>query len=100
MSEVSPARVMQIATGYWASQILACAVDYEVFTQLDQGPATAAELAERASISERGAQALLDGLLGLELVTKQGKEPRQGAAAPMQAPRPPAAGRPRSSYLR
>jgi ubiquinone/menaquinone biosynthesis C-methylase UbiE len=81
MSHISPSRLIQIATGHWASQILACAVEYEVFTHLSRGPATAAELAERACISERGAQALLDGLLGMELVMRDGSAYANGPEA-------------------
>ena len=77
----SPAKIMQIATGHWASRILNSAVEFEVFRHLEAAPATAAELAERAAISPRGAQALLDGALGLGLVTKEGDAYRNGDEA-------------------
>jgi len=67
VSQATPARIMQLSTGFWASGILCAAVSHRVFDHLQDGAGTA-ELAENASISQRGAQALLDGLLGLELI--------------------------------
>ncbi len=72
MSSPKPDKIMQIATGHWASQILNCALDCELFNHLEKSGATVGELAQRASISERGARALLDGTFGLGLVTKEG----------------------------
>lgn len=64
----TPERVLQLSTGIWTAAILGTAASYSVFTHLEAGEDTAARLAKRADISERGAQALLDGLLGLGLV--------------------------------
>ncbi|HEY0640307.1 MAG TPA: class I SAM-dependent methyltransferase [Pseudonocardiaceae bacterium] len=64
----TPERIMRLATGYWATAILGAAAHHALFTHLDAGADTAGELAARAGISERGAQTLLDGLVGLELV--------------------------------
>jgi SAM-dependent methyltransferase len=58
---------MQLATGYWATGILGTAASHSLFTHLEAGADTADQLAARAEISERGAQALLDGLVGLGL---------------------------------
>jgi len=59
---------MQISTGGWAAGILGAAVSHRLFTHLERGEDTAEKLAKRAEISERGAQTLLDGLLGLGLI--------------------------------
>jgi SAM-dependent methyltransferase len=64
----SPERIFQLATGAWAASILGAAATHSVFTHLDAGGTTAKALAERAGISERGAQCLLDGLVGLGLI--------------------------------
>lgn len=64
----TPERIMQLATGCWATSILGTAVNFEVFNHLAAGGATPGELANLAAISERGARTLLDGLLALELV--------------------------------
>jgi len=64
----SPERILQLSTGGWAAAILGAASAHTVFGHLAAGEDTAARLAKRAEISERGAQTLLDGLLGLGLV--------------------------------
>lgn len=65
---ISPEPILKHAYGFWASAILAAAIKHEIFRHLDLGPCTAAQLAQRSGISERGAQAILDGLLGMQLV--------------------------------
>jgi SAM-dependent methyltransferase len=63
-------RIMRLITGYWATGIIGAAASHAVFTHLDAGASDADELAARAGISARGAQALLDGLVGLGLVAR------------------------------
>ncbi|MFI1098397.1 methyltransferase dimerization domain-containing protein [Streptomyces sp. NPDC020917] len=64
----TPDRIMRLINGYWATGVLAAASTHRVFTHLQQGAGTAAELAQAAEISERGAQTLLDGLVSIGLV--------------------------------
>src|SRR5262245_52649710 len=64
----SPDKVMKIVTGGWACSILGSAVIHSLFRHLEGEGLSAEVLGQRAGISRRGAQALLDGLLGLELV--------------------------------
>ncbi|WP_255954008.1 class I SAM-dependent methyltransferase [Streptomyces odontomachi] len=64
----SPDRVMRLINGYWATGVLAAASTHALFTHLENGAGTAAELADRAGISERGAQTLLDGLISVGLI--------------------------------
>lgn len=59
---------MQVATGAWATAILGAAASHSLFTHLEAGAGTADQLGAQARISERGAQTLLDGLVGLGLV--------------------------------
>jgi len=73
-TRLSPEPIMQITTGPWANAILASAVEHRVFVHLDKGSLSADELAAKAGISRGGAQALLDGLLGLGLAEKRGKQ--------------------------
>ena len=72
----SPEPIMQITTGPWANAILASAVAHRAFERLEGGGLDADTLAAKAEISRRGAQALLDGLLGLALVEKDGNRYR------------------------
>lgn len=61
-------RIMQLINGYWATGILGVAASHSLFTHLQAGSGTVGKLAERTGISLRGAQTLLDGLVGLGLV--------------------------------
>jgi len=63
---------MQLATGYWASAALGAAVRAGLFDALDAGEATADEVVERAGTAANQTTALLDALVGLELLTKTG----------------------------
>jgi SAM-dependent methyltransferase len=76
-----PDRIMEIANGYWATGILGSAAKYALFTHLDAGVNTAEGLAATAGISKRGAQTLLDGLVGLGLVELDGTAYRNTAEA-------------------
>ena len=67
-SQPSPERIMQLATGAWGAGILATGVIQSIFTHLDAGATTTQRVAQSAGLSERGTQALLDGLVGLGLV--------------------------------
>lgn len=77
----TPERIMQLATGCWATAILGAAANLAVFTHLAAGVATAEKLAAQAGISERGAQTLLDGLVALELVELREGSYRNSAEA-------------------
>lgn len=74
-------RIMQLIMGYWATGILGTAASYSLFTHLEDGATSAAHLADRAGISERGAQALLDGLVGFGVVEVDGSGYRNSAEA-------------------
>jgi Dimerisation domain len=65
-------RVMQLIAGAWAASILGAGTQYGIFTALQAHPDNAEGLAQRVGISNRGAQALLDGLTGLGLLTVSG----------------------------
>ncbi|MGW0877699.1 class I SAM-dependent methyltransferase [Streptomyces sp. NPDC002740] len=67
-SAPSPDNVLRLINGYWATGVLGAAASHLLFTHLETGADTAALLAARAEISERGAQTLLDGLVGMGLV--------------------------------
>jgi hypothetical protein len=64
----SPDRILQLATGAWGTGILSSGVIHSIFTHLAVGAARTEIVAQRAGLSERGTQVLLDGLVGLGLV--------------------------------
>ena len=69
MSGPTPDKIMQLVTGAWAASILGAAARHGLFTALEDHPDTAAGVAKKAGVSPRGAQALLDGLTGLGILT-------------------------------
>jgi SAM-dependent methyltransferase len=74
MSEdpVTRERIMQFFFGFAPPLILEAAVRCRFFDVLDAGPQTAAQVAAATGASARGARALLDALVGLEFLTRQG----------------------------
>ncbi|MET9735971.1 class I SAM-dependent methyltransferase [Streptomyces sp. NPDC006458] len=68
-NQPAPDGVMRLINGYWNTGVIGAAATHSVFTHMENGAGTAAEVATRAGISERGAQALLDGLVSIGLVT-------------------------------
>ncbi|RCG24762.1 class I SAM-dependent methyltransferase [Streptomyces diacarni] len=67
-NRTAPDGVLRLINGYWATGVIGAAADHSLFTHLENGAGTAAELADRAGIAERGAQTLLDGLVSVGLV--------------------------------
>jgi len=65
----TPDKVMQLITGGWAAAILGSAAKHGIFNALEGGGDDAAGVAKKTGISARGAQAVLDGLTGVGLLT-------------------------------
>lgn len=66
----TPDKVMQLITGAWATAILGSAAKHGIFNALERDGDDAEGVAKKAGISVRGAQAVLDGLTGVGLVTR------------------------------
>lgn len=64
----SPDRIMEIASGYWATGLLGVATQHSLFTLIHRGLNTTSRLAAKTGMAERGMQTLLDGLVGLGLL--------------------------------
>lgn len=73
--------VSRILDGALVQFALVAALEVRLFEHLAKGPATAADLAARAGVSERGVQALLDAFLALGLVDLEAGRYRNGTAA-------------------
>jgi len=75
-------RMMELATGYWASGALQAAVRLDLFSQLDEaGGQTAAAAAAALGADERRLAALLDALAGLGLLEQAGGRFKPTASA-------------------
>jgi hypothetical protein len=69
---LNPQRIFQMAFGYAAPLILETALEHGVFDQLHRQPMNAGELAAATETSPRGMRILLNGLVALEMVRRQG----------------------------
>ena len=66
----TPEKISELATGYWASQALLAAVEVGLFEAL---PAPATEACARAGIDPRVGEMLLDALVAIGLVVRNGE---------------------------
>jgi hypothetical protein len=78
-------RILQIGLGFWPSKALLTAVEFDLFTLLGKGPLTGEEIRAQAGWHPRGVHDLLDGLVALGLLEREGNGPeakyRNGADA-------------------
>ncbi len=70
--QITPAHIMQIGMGFWASKTLLTAVKLDIFTQLTLCPLTAEEIRNRVGIQERGSLDFLDALVTLGFLKREG----------------------------
>ena len=71
---VSPERIFQMTWGYAAPLILEAAVHHHVFDVLDSGPKTLQAVSHATGASERGLAAVMNVLVGLEFLAKDGDQ--------------------------
>ena len=69
---VTPERIMQMVWAFAPPLLLQAAIQHRVFDQLDGGPLLEEQLASRTNTSPRGMRALLNALVGLEFLTRDG----------------------------
>lgn len=68
----NPLPILQVTTGFWASQALMTAVELRVFTVLFGGPKTAAEVAAEVKADPAALEALLDANCALGFLHRNG----------------------------
>src|SRR4026207_1906000 len=73
-SRLTPAKIMQLGTGFWGSKTLLSAIELGLFTELAKGPLDAAALTKRLPLPPRRARDLFDRAVGVGRA--------QGAPAP------------------
>lgn len=71
-ADPSPAKILEIGMGFWASKTLLSAVELGVFTLLSSGPKTGPELEEAMGLHPRATYDFLDALVALGLLNRQG----------------------------
>jgi hypothetical protein len=70
MSDTTPARIMDIGLGFWASRTVLSGVDLGVFGALAAGPADLATLTAKLGLHDRSARDFLDALVALKLLER------------------------------
>jgi ubiquinone/menaquinone biosynthesis C-methylase UbiE len=70
---VTPERIMQFAWSYVPPLVLEAAIRHRVFDVLDAGPKTLQDTAAATGASERGLRAIMNVLVGLGFLAKDGK---------------------------
>ena len=69
MTTISPEKILQLGSAFWASKTLLSAVELGVFTTLaDRGPLSLAELRETLNLHERSARDFFDALVALGML--------------------------------
>src|SRR5262245_31790067 len=68
---VTPANIMQIGLGFWASKALLSAIELGVFSELAAGPLAGEELARRLGLHDRSCRDFFDALVALHLLERK-----------------------------
>ena len=71
-NEITPERLMQFGSAYAPPLIIGAAVSNKVFDTLVTGPKTVEEVSKATGSSVRGLRSIMNALVGLELLTKNG----------------------------
>ncbi|HEX6012774.1 MAG TPA: methyltransferase [Geminicoccaceae bacterium] len=69
---ISPNRIMELGSGYWASKVLLSAVELGLFTELAEAALDGETLRRRLGLHERGARDFLDALVALGMLGRRG----------------------------
>jgi predicted O-methyltransferase YrrM len=69
---LTPERILQLAWGFAPTLIIQAAVQHRLFDHLAESPRTLAELASATGASARGLKAILNALVGLQLLSRSG----------------------------
>src|SRR5262245_40868155 len=70
--QLSPELIFDTLNAYQKTAALRGAIELDLFTAIGEGAATAADLARKLNVSERGARILCDYLVVIGFLTKQG----------------------------
>jgi ubiquinone/menaquinone biosynthesis C-methylase UbiE len=71
---VNPGRIMEMVWDFARPMIAEAALHLGVFDAMDKGAKTAAQISEKTGASPRGIRILLDGLVGIGLITRRGND--------------------------
>lgn len=69
---LTPAKIMQLGTGFWGSKTLLSAIELGLFTELAKGPLDVVALAKRLQLHPRSARDFFDALVALGMLKRTG----------------------------
>jgi hypothetical protein len=69
---LTPAKVMELGTGFFGSKTLLSAIELGLFTELTKGARTLEELTARLSLHPRSARDFFDALVALGMLKRTG----------------------------
>ena len=69
--QLDPSRIMETATGFWASRVLLTAVEFDLFTMLGNGTMTASQLGTKLGLHPRGTYDFFDALVALRFLERE-----------------------------
>jgi hypothetical protein len=73
--EIDPSAILQTAFAFWSSKVLLTAVQFGVFTKLDNRRITGEELGVELGLHERGISDFFDALVAMEFLDREGDGP-------------------------
>lgn len=73
-AQVTPERIMQFAWGYVPPLVIEAAIRHRVFDVLESGPKDIKQIQKETGASERGLTAIMNVLVGLNLLAKDDEE--------------------------
>jgi SAM-dependent methyltransferase len=71
-SRLTPAKIMQLGTGFWGSKTLLSAIELGLFTELAKGQLDGAALTQRLQLHPRSARDFFDALVALGMLKRTG----------------------------
>ena len=69
---LTPAKIMQLGTGFWGSKALLSAIELGLFTELAKGALDAATLIKRLQLHPRSGRDFFDALVALDMLKRTG----------------------------
>ncbi|HET7116257.1 MAG TPA: methyltransferase [Hanamia sp.] len=70
--QLNPEHIMQIGMGFWASKTLLAAIDFNLFTLLDDGPLSGSVIQNKLKLNDRNLYDFLDTLVALGFLQREG----------------------------
>lgn len=68
---LSPEKLLQLGTGFWASKVFLCGIKMNLFTVLSQGPLSLPDIQKQLHLHDRAVSDFLDSLVALGVLVRE-----------------------------